>query len=179
MKVRRIEDAFSMSAFLAFLDLRLFLATNPTLKDSEAIASISNVRASSTGLDFSGGLALLQNLDLSLDWQLTRDNLRVFAFKWIEITQPPWLRLVPFGREKLRSALSNDEMQCFREAGLFDEVPDEGALEWWDSIADRVRGASDTEKDEASTACGTIVVPIRDYTVAASWHCQITYMGCA
>lgn len=135
-----------MSAFLAFLELRSFRADHPSLADAEAVKSINRVRASSTGLDFRGGLQLLQRLDASLDWKLTKDSLRLFIREWVKLTQPRWLRLVPYGREKLRGALGNDQAQCFREAGLFDEVPDGGALEWWDCLADLMRGAADAEK---------------------------------
>lgn len=146
MHSRRIEDAFSMSAFLAFLELREFLSVHPSLEYPDAITSIKKVRSVSSGLDFSGGLALLQHLDSSVDWQLTRNHLRLFASEWVSTTQPHWTRLVPYGRERLRGALSNDEMQCFREAGLFDEVPDEGTLEWWDDLAGRVRGVSEADR---------------------------------
>ena len=146
MQSRSLEDAFSMSAFLAFLELRSFLAGHPSLKDTDAVTSLNRVRASSTGLDFRGGLALLRKLDSSLDWQLTQDRLRLFVFEWVKLIRPRWLRLVPYGRERLRGALDDDQTQCFRKAGLFDEMPDADALEWWDRLADLMRGAADAEK---------------------------------
>ena len=135
-----------MSAFLGFLEIRSFLANHPSLTDTEAISSLKRVRSRSTGLDFRGGLTLLRKLDLSLDWQLSQDYLRLFIFEWVKMTQPFWLRLVPYGREKLRGALDDDQIQCFRQAGLFDEMPDADALGWWDRLADLMRGAADAEK---------------------------------
>lgn len=146
MQLRSIEEALSMSAFLAFLELRSFLADHPALTEMEAVASLNRVRASSTGLDFPGGLSLLQKLDPSLDWQLTQDRLRLFVFEWVKMIQPPWLRLVPYGRGKLRGALHDDQTQCFRQAGLFDEMPDADALDWWDRLADLMRSATDSER---------------------------------
>ena len=146
MHSRRLEDAFSMSAFLGFLEIRSFLAEHPSLPERDAIASLYRVRASCTGLDFRGGLTLVRKLDPSLDWQLSQDRLRLFVFEWVKMTQPLWLRLVPYGREKLRGALDDDQTQCFRQAGLFDETPDADTLEWWDRLADLTRGASDAEK---------------------------------
>ena len=37
-------------------------------------------------------------------------------------------------------------MQCFREAGLFDGVPDDDVLAWWDHLANLARGTVDAEK---------------------------------
>ena len=135
-----------MSAFLAFLEIRSFLAEHPVVTESDAITSLCRVRASSAGLDFRGGLTLTRKLAPSLDWKLSQGWLRLFVFEWVKITQPSWLRLVPYGREKLRGALDDDKTQCFRQAGLFDDVPDADALEWWDRLADLTRGASDAEK---------------------------------
>lgn len=146
MQSRSLEDAFSMSAFLAFLEFRLFRIDHPTLSDSEAFTTLTRVRASSTGLDFQGGLTLLRKLDQTIQWQQTKHHLRLFILKWIELTEPPWLRLIPYGREKLRIALADDQVQCFREAGLFDEVPDPDALAWWDRLANLTRGTADSEK---------------------------------
>ena len=146
MHSRRLEDAFSMSAFLAFLEIRSFLAERPSLPETDAIASLYRARASSTGLDFRGGLTLIRKLDPSLDWQLSQAHLRLFVFEWVKMAQPLWLRLVPYGREKLRGALDDDQIQCFRQAGLFDEMPDADALDWWDRLADLKRGSGDAER---------------------------------
>ena len=146
MQPRRLEDAFSMAAFVAFLELRSFLTEHPSLTATEAIASLNNLKASASGLDFRGGLTLLQGLDPSLDWNRNKNRLRLFVFEWVQTVNPRWLRLVPYGRERLRGALDSDQVQCFREAGLFDEAPDPEALEWWDHVAARMRGMSDTEK---------------------------------
>ena len=146
MHPRSLDDALSMSAFLAFLQLRSFCADHPALTIGDVVTSLNRVRSSSTGLDFRGGLALFRALDSSFDWQQTQNHLRLFIFEWMKLIEPPWLRLVPYGREKLRVALVDDQVQCLRQAGLFDEVPDEGALAWWDRLANLMRGAADAEK---------------------------------
>ena len=135
-----------MAAFLAFLELRSFGTDHPSLNNTEAVVSLSSLRSSASGLDFRGGLALRQALDPSVDWNSTTDSLRLFIFEWVRLVEPRWLYLVPFGREGVRRALDSDHAQCFREAGLFDEVPDDEAIEWWDSLAALMRGVSDTEK---------------------------------
>ncbi len=146
MQARGIKDAFSMAAFLAFLELRSFRAEHPCLTDAEVVASLNRVRTSAIGLDFRGGIALLRRLDSSLDWKQTKEHLRLFVYEWVRLVEPRWLRLVPYGREKLRNALGRDQVQCFREAGLFDADPDKKVVEWWDCMAALMRGASDAEK---------------------------------
>ena len=135
-----------MAAFVAFLKLRAFKREHPSLTDTEAVASLNRIRASATGLDFRGGLALLGRLDPSLDWDLTGGCLRVFVHQWTRLVDPAWLRLIPYGREKLRNALGEDQAQCFRQAGLFEEVPDDEVLEWWDRWADSMRGSAGAER---------------------------------
>ena len=146
MQARKLEEAFSMAAFLAFLELRSFRTDHPSLTDAEAVASLVSLRSRASGLDFFGGLTLLQSLDSSLDWKPTKSRLRLFVYEWIRLVEPRWLRLVPYGREKLRQALERDQTQCFREAGLFDESPDNEAVDWWDRLATLMRGISDAEK---------------------------------
>ena len=146
MQPRSLEGAFCMAAFLAFLEIRSFKADHPSLDDTEAVTSLNRIRASATGLDYRGGLALLQTLDSSQDWVLSRDRLRLFVFEWIRLVKPSWVRLIPYGREKLRGALGDDQAQCFREAGLFDELPDDEIVKWWDRLAGLVRGDADAEK---------------------------------
>ena len=146
MEPRRIDDAFSMAAFQAFLELHSFCTEHPSLTEVEAIRSLTTLRASAAGLDFRGGLALQQHLDSARNWKETDNRLRLFVFEWVRIVMPSWLRLVPYGREKVKNALGADEAQCLREAGLFDDEPDDEAIEWWDCMAGITRGSSDAEK---------------------------------
>ncbi len=146
MQARKIDDALSMAAFLAFLELRSFCTDYPSLTDAQAVASLNSLRSSASGLDFRGGLALRRVLDSSVEWKQTTNCLRHFVFEWVRLVEPRWLRLVPLGREKVRTALDRDHAQCFREAGLFNEVPDDEVIEWWDRVAAMMRGVSDAEK---------------------------------
>jgi hypothetical protein len=43
----------------------------------------------------------------------------------------------------LATALTQDELQTFRSAGLFDEHPPADVVEWWDSFAALMRSAED------------------------------------
>ena len=148
MTERGIENCFSMAAFLAFVELYSFRATHPTLSLADILASVKKLKANATGLDFSAGLTLLERLDASVTWHPSKEGLRQFVYNWVRLVEPTWLRFVPYGRNKLRRTLSDDEVQCFREAGLFDAKPDDDALQWWDKITALMRSASDTEKME-------------------------------
>ena len=135
-----------MAAFQAFLELHSFRAEHPCLTEIDAIGRLTALRASANGLDFRGGLALHQHLDSARNWKQTEGRLRLFVFEWVRIAKPSWLRLVPYGREKVKSALGEDEAQCLREGGLLDDEPDDEAIEWWDRMAAITRGSSDAEK---------------------------------
>ena len=135
-----------MAAFEAFLELNSFCKEHPGITELDAVGRLTTLRASTNGLDFRGGLALHQHLDSARRWKQTENRLRLFVFEWVQIAKPSWLRLVPYGREKVKSALGEDEVQCLREGGLFDDEPDDEAIEWWDRMAAITRGSSDAEQ---------------------------------
>lgn len=146
MQPRELENSLTMTAFLAFIELRSFLKNYPSYTVANAIRSLIRIKERASGLDFKGGLALHQELSTATDWISNQEGVRRFIFEWIAVVNPGWLQLAPYGRERLRQALNIDEVQCFREAGLFDKVPDRETIEWWDLVAARMRGNSDLEK---------------------------------
>lgn len=137
-----------MAAFLAFIELNSFRCAYPMLTPAETVANVKNLRPNATGLDFSAGLTLLRRLDASKPWNPSKGGLRLFVYEWVRLVEPIWLRFVPYGRNKLRNSLSDNEVQCFREAGLFDQQPDDDVVEWWDRITALIRSTMDTEKME-------------------------------
>ena len=146
MQPRELDNSLSMAAFLAFIEIRSFLTGHPSLTATAAIESLTRLRERASGLDFRGGLALHQQLGPSLNWTPSENCLRTFIFEWVRVADPGWLQLAPYGRERLRRALDSNQVQCFREAGLFDESPDRETIEWWDLVAARMRGISDAER---------------------------------
>lgn len=135
-----------MAAYSAFVSLHHYLSKNPQLERADAIAAIRHTNSDAFGLDFVGATGLCEILNLTDDWSDTKEGLRLFVFEYIKATQPWWLRMVPYGREKVRSALERDQVQCLREAGLFDPVPDAETVAWWDEIGALVRGTVDAER---------------------------------
>lgn len=137
-----------MAAFLAFIELREYSAAHPSLSLADALGSLRKLRSGAADLDFHGATALFESFDPDLPWDQTRSGLRLFVYEWVRLSQPTWLRTVPRGREYVRAALTANEVQCFREAGLFSNTPDDDAIIWWDKIAALMRGTADQEKME-------------------------------
>jgi hypothetical protein len=135
-----------MSSYSAFVALRQYLLKNPELDIATAIEAVKQTNADASNLDYIGGVTIHGLLQGDQEWTDTSASLRLFVFKILRITQPWWLRLVPYGREKVRLALERDQVQCLREAGLFEPVPDSEVIAWWDRIGALVRGTIDSER---------------------------------
>ena len=135
-----------MSAFLAFVAVRSYQTRYPHLSKEEVVTSLLSHRAGAVGLDFARGLKLFDYLGDALDWQDSRASLRRFVNECIRLVNPWWMTYMPYGREKVKEMLNGDQLQCFREAGLFEEKPDDEIIEWWDRMASIVRNASDAAK---------------------------------
>lgn len=146
MDAASLERCFTMAAFLAFTELRSFRADHPDLSVEESVATVKKLRASANAFDFEGGTQLTAVLDEGLAWDNTKSGLRLFVFEIIKQGKPWWQRFIPYGREKVRTALATDGIQCFREAGLFDACPDEDTVRWWDDISALMRGVIDSER---------------------------------
>jgi len=69
-------------------------------------------------------------------------GLRVMLNDYIEIDQPPWLQLVPYGRRETLLQAPPSIRQVFVEAGLAYGDDDE-TVHFWDALAARARGMRD------------------------------------
>ncbi len=126
--------------------LRQYLAKNPNATPKDAVNIIEATNADDAGLDFLGGQEIYLHLNDILDLSSGTNHLRVVIGELIRSSSPWWIRLIPYGREKVRSALHLNQVQCLREAGLLDPVPDAEAIAWWDEIAALMRGVVDSER---------------------------------
>ncbi len=69
-------------------------------------------------------------------------GLRTMLIDFIEIEQPPWLQLIPYGRRETLLQAPASIRQVFVEAGLaYGE--DEETVQFWDGLAARARGLRD------------------------------------
>lgn len=140
------ERCLSMAAFLAFLELRAYKKDTGEVSTAEAIDSLKRLKPSAHGLDYCAGVVLRELLDDDFSWDGTQSGVRRFVFELVHFAKPWWLATVPHGRASVKVALTRDERQCFRQAGLLDDVPDEDAIRWWDSLAALVRSEEETDR---------------------------------
>lgn len=141
-----VHRCLTMAAYSAFVVLRSYLARNPSEDITAAIEIIRQTNSDDSGLDYVGGTSIHQLLQIDISDSDRRTGLRLVVCELVKAAQPWWLRLVPYGRDRVRSALDQDQVQCFRNAGLFDALPDADVIAWWDEIGAAMRGTVDTER---------------------------------
>jgi Domain of unknown function (DUF3883) len=137
----------TMSAINALIAIRRYRIEFPMVEPSAAAASIKNRDADYSGSDFEAALSLHDLLPAELAFsEISSDLKRALTFL-LTLHQPWWLRVVPYGRERLVAATGGvdlDQLQCLRAAGLFDDPPDEATVTWWDELAHIIR----TDRDQ-------------------------------
>lgn len=144
--ITKIPDrCLTMSSYSAFLSLRQYLNNHPKIDPEEAISAVSRINSDLSNLDYIGGLMIYEQVGANVQYNDPIKILRFIIKELVRINQPWWLRLAPSGREKVRDALNQDQIQCFREAGLFASVPDKEVIDWWDEIALAARGILNAE----------------------------------
>lgn len=132
-----------MSAFVALIGLRRYLHDHPHTPVEEAALSLQRSDADLAAADFGGALRLHDQLASDVDFSDPIAGLRTGLRILIEAHRPWWCRFFPYGRQRLATALTQDELQTFRSAGLFDDKPPSEVVEWWDAFASLVRTADD------------------------------------
>lgn len=141
-----IDQCLTMAAFAGFIALREFLAEHPDFDINAAIDTICRVNSDFAGFDYIAGTIIHQVMPQNVLLQNDQIGLRAVITKLVELAEPWWLRLFPYGRAKVRSALNQNQQQCFREAGLFEPVPAPAVVTWWDEISGRIRNSSGMEQ---------------------------------
>jgi hypothetical protein len=135
----KVAPEFRMSAFVAVIGLRRYLRDHPHTPVEEAVLSLRRSDADFAASDFDGGLRLHALLPPTIDFDEPEVCIRSSLSILIELQRPWWLRFFPSGRQRLATALTQDEVQTFRSARLFDEAPSPEVVIWWDKIASQVR----------------------------------------
>ncbi len=141
-----LDRCLTMAAYSAFVVLSRYLASHPETPLQQAIETIRQTNADSAALDYVGGAAIREIVEVDLAGADYRAALRLVTCALIKAANPWWLRLVPYGRDKVKAALEQDHVQCLREAGLFDPFPVPDVVAWWDEIGAAARGAIEMEK---------------------------------
>ena len=139
------QNYLSMAIYTAFIHISETQSENPSLDLQAAITLIRSTNHDACALDFERAECLMRESPVKLQGTEPDEQLRNFLMTCIRWEQPWWLRLAPYGREKLRSALDQDQIQCLKNAGLFDAEPGPEVVNWWDQLASLVRGSVDSE----------------------------------
>ena len=135
-----------MSAFVALIGLRRYLHDYPDTPVEEAAVALQRSDADFAAADFFGALRIHERLAGNVDFSDPVAGLRAGLRILIEAHRPWWCRFFPYGRQRLAVALTQDELQTFRSAGLFDDKPPSEVVEWWDSFATLMRTTDDERK---------------------------------
>lgn len=135
----QVIPEFRMSAFLAVSGLRRYLRDHPDTLAEEAAVSLRSSDADYSAADFDGGIRLHKLLPPEIDFADPRAGIRDGLTILIHEHLPMWCKFFPYGRQRLAVALTQDELQTFKSAGLFEESPSQSVVEWWDALASKIR----------------------------------------
>jgi hypothetical protein len=136
-----------MSSLSGLIAIRRYSVQQSHVPLPEVISTLRRISPDDAYHDYDvavllDGLVEKKPIHLEDDTAFFRDALSAL----IEETKPWWLKLSPSGRERVRTALSGNEAQCFEAAGLFSESPSRETREWWDALSQKVRSADDAKK---------------------------------
>ncbi|MGI4720953.1 MAG: DUF3883 domain-containing protein [Janthinobacterium lividum] len=143
-----VISEFRMSAFVALMALRRYIRDHPETSAEEAAKSLKRSDADLAAADFDCGLRLHTQIPPEIDFVQPTESLRRGLSILISTHRPWWCRFFPFGRQRLATALTQDEVQTFRSAGLFEEYPSKNIVEWWDGLASMMRSLENQRLNE-------------------------------
>jgi hypothetical protein len=144
--LRRQESLFTMSAFNGLLAIRRYSREHPGIELPDVITALKHVSADDAYHDYEAAALLHEWVSADQPTDdipvLFRDTVTVL----VRQLNPWWLRMFPLGRERVRSALSTNEAQCFDAAGLLSPTPTAQILQWWDALTRGVRSDEDSKR---------------------------------
>ncbi len=145
----KLPATIDMSALSALLAIRSYSETHIDAPLDEVVEALGRSDADMSAVNFSVGIALHLGLG-SLPFANPSEFFRVTLHEWVVDQLPWWLRLFPYGRERVLPQLKPEEVQCFRSAGLLQDPPPPEVCLWWDRLATLRR----SQEDEALTLQG-------------------------
>lgn len=146
MPAREHTSLISMSAFNGLLAVRHYSTLHPATPVPEVIEALRRVSPDDAYNNYDAAIFF--------DGLVAKDTgfsdavlfFRAILSAAIQHFSPWWIRLSPFGRERLSVGLTENERQCFDAAGLFVASPGPDVLRWWDDLAQRARGAENDKR---------------------------------
>ena len=70
---------------------------------------------------------------------LNKELKRTMLMDYVLTVSPIWSNRIPYGRSEAAIFMTKDEKACFAEAGLLSDRLDSSVIEWWDTVANKVR----------------------------------------
>ena len=70
---------------------------------------------------------------------LNKELKRTMLMDYVLTVSPIWSNRIPYGRSEAAIFMTKDEKACFAEAGLLSGRLDSSVIEWWDTVANKVR----------------------------------------
>ena len=138
----------SMSAFSGLLALRSYAAAHPDLLAQDVIAALKRVSPDDAYHDYDAALVLHGWIEPRIDHTDIQPFFQHAIATLIKRTSPWWQRLFLLGRDRVKSALNTNEVQCFETAGLFSDNPSADIRKWWDELQEGARSANDARRLE-------------------------------
>jgi hypothetical protein len=141
-------ELISMSSVMALKRLRDVLASQAALDPISAAEVARRATADGAAHDYANGLILHSSLDPSIDFGNFSQSLRDILSISIQLDPPSWLPVVVGGRNSVESVVANDPnlYQLFVAAELFQSLPSEEVIAWWDRLANAQR-ADETRRN--------------------------------
>ena len=139
---------FAMGTFEALRVLRLKRQELTNLDDIEIIRQLRDLDAGTAALDLDAGVELDAVVRSTAILTVSHSFYRYCIFDIINAVDVPWARTIKLGRARLLTLLSRDEHQCFREARLLDDPPDDDLVGWWDELSCAVRAVANSDAME-------------------------------
>lgn len=162
------ERTLSMSALNGLLAIRRYSVHHTDIALTEIVATIKRVSPDDAYHDYESALILCGMVATRSEHLQDAATLFLDAIQsFIEDAQPWWVRLSPWGRERVRTALSDNESQCFEAAGLFAEAPSPAVLEWWDALSRKARVADDDRKQQQGRRAEQLTIEYESQRLSA------------
>jgi hypothetical protein len=135
-----------MSAFSGLVAFRSYSLAHPELLSQDVITALRRVSADDGYHDYDAALALHEWIDPTFPHLDVEAFLRHAIGILIERTNPGWRRFFLLGRDRVKGALTANEVQCFEAAGLFSDNPSDEIRRWWDDFQEVARSEGEARR---------------------------------
>lgn len=135
------DSYFSISVIDGALAIRRHMQMYPEVDPFRAVRQLQDGPVARSSYDFSRALSFAE----IVGWETfvpqpdRRDELRLCLKNAAVRSRPLWARAAPYGRDKVKRILTEDQAQCLAFAGLLEAPPSRGVQEWWDRLAQAFR----------------------------------------